>query len=86
MKVPSVLTMSWLAIACLNSLAATSLAEPRSPNIIVIFVDDMGYADIGPFGAREYRTPHLDRMAEQGMRLRISKCPRRCVRHPGPRC
>lgn len=44
-------------------------AERPRPNIIVIFVDDMGFADIGPFGATRYRTPHLDRMAAEGMRF-----------------
>lgn len=36
------------------------------PNFVVIFIDDMGYADIGPFGAEGYETPHLDRMAQEG--------------------
>ena len=36
------------------------------PNIVIIFIDDMGYADIGPFGAEGYKTPHLDRMAKEG--------------------
>jgi arylsulfatase A-like enzyme len=38
----------------------------NSPNIVIIFIDDMGYADIGPFGATAYKTPHLDRMAKEG--------------------
>ena len=42
-------------------------AEP--PNVIFIVADDMGYADIGPFGATKQRTPHLDRMAREGMKL-----------------
>ncbi|WP_184305349.1 sulfatase family protein [Aporhodopirellula rubra] len=36
------------------------------PSIVLIFMDDMGYADIGPFGASDYPTPHLDRMAAEG--------------------
>ncbi|HJN09511.1 MAG TPA: sulfatase [Pirellulaceae bacterium] len=44
-------------------------ASPRATNFIIIFCDDMGYADIGPFGARGYQTPHLDRMAEEGMKF-----------------
>jgi len=40
-----------------------------SPNIVVIFIDDMGYADIGPFGAKGYATPHLDRMAKEGRKF-----------------
>jgi arylsulfatase A-like enzyme len=41
----------------------------RPPNVVVIFIDDMGYADIGPFGATAFRTPHLDRMAAEGMKF-----------------
>jgi len=39
------------------------------PNVVVIFIDDMAYADIGPFGAKSYATPNLDRMAAQGRRF-----------------
>ena len=41
----------------------------RLPNIVVIFIDDLGYADIGPFGATAYQTPHLDTMAREGRRF-----------------
>ncbi len=41
-------------------------AAQRPPNVVVIFMDDMAYADIGPFGAEGYETPHLDRMAREG--------------------
>lgn len=37
-----------------------------TPNVVVIFMDDMGYADIGPFGGDKYLTPNLNRMAEEG--------------------
>jgi arylsulfatase A len=56
----------FLLLAILG-LAATALA--RQPNVVVIFIDDMGYGDIGPFGATKQRTPHLDRMAKEGMKL-----------------
>jgi arylsulfatase A-like enzyme len=39
------------------------------PNFVVIFIDDMGYGDIGPFGSQINHTPHLDRMAAEGMKL-----------------
>ncbi|HDJ33789.1 MAG TPA: arylsulfatase [Bacteroidetes bacterium] len=39
------------------------------PNIVVIFIDDMGYGDVGCFGATGYETPNIDRMAGQGMRF-----------------
>ena len=62
----SVLGSPWLWLT-----ANTSAAEPDTsqPNVILIFVDDMGYADIGPFGADGYSTPHLNRMAREGMRF-----------------
>lgn len=41
----------------------------EKPNIVVIFIDDMGYGDIGPFGSHLNETPHLDRMAREGRRL-----------------
>ena len=56
----------FLLLAVLG-LAAPSLA--RQPNVVVIFIDDMGYGDIGPYGATKQRTPHLDRMAKEGMKL-----------------
>lgn len=40
----------------------------RPPNVVVIYIDDMGYADIGPFGA-QYPTPNLDQMAREGRRF-----------------
>ena len=50
----------------------TSASAPESatpPNVVVIFIDDMGYGDIGPFGADDYPTPNLDRMAREGRRF-----------------
>ncbi len=57
-----------LLIACLF-LAASPLHAATKPNLVIIFIDDMGYADIGPFGATKQRTPNLDRMAREGMKL-----------------
>ncbi|MCO6457354.1 MAG: sulfatase [Pirellulaceae bacterium] len=58
----------WLLAATLWS-AVHAEDSPRSPNVVVIFMDDMGYADIGPFGAQGYSTPNLDRMAREGRRF-----------------
>ena len=41
----------------------------RPPNVIVIFADDLGYGDLGCFGHPTIRTPQLDRMASEGMKL-----------------
>ncbi|MFN3191919.1 MAG: sulfatase [Aureliella sp.] len=49
------------------TLNRDSAASDRSPNIVVMFIDDMGYADIGPFGAKDYETPVFDQMAKEGM-------------------
>ncbi len=43
--------------------------ERRLPNVVVIFIDDLGYADIGPFGKNKFATPNLDRMAREGMKF-----------------
>lgn len=50
-------------------LASVALAEDRPPNIVLILVDDLGYGDVGCFGARDIRTPHLDALAKQGTRF-----------------
>ncbi len=55
-------------IACLAIVCRPAHAAPK-PNFIVINIDDMGYADIGPFGSKLNRTPHLDRMAKEGRKL-----------------
>src|SRR5258705_8409943 len=40
---------------------------PVSPNVVLIVCDDLGYADLGCYGAQGYRTPNLDRLARQGV-------------------
>src|SRR5262245_38104264 len=45
-------------------------AEPAGrPNIVLIFADDQGYSDVGCFGAKGFKTPHLDQMAAEGTRF-----------------
>ena len=59
-----------LLFCLLNSLTAQA-ATPvdERPNFIVIFCDNLGYGDIEPFGSTVHRTPHLNRMAEEGRRF-----------------
>ncbi len=44
-------------------------AADRPPNFVLIFVDDQGYCDLGCFGSPEIKTPNIDRMAAEGMKL-----------------
>ena len=56
----------------LTSTAVTDTARCETsaqPNFIVIFCDNLGYGDIEPFGSTVHRTPHLNRMAEQGRKF-----------------
>jgi len=46
-----------------------TFSQVDKPNFVIIFIDDMGYGDIGPFGSKINRTPHLDRMAKEGRKL-----------------
>lgn len=62
-------TLSALLQVLLFLFAAIAGAASHQPNFVLIFIDDMGYGDIGPYGSRINRTPHLDRMAEEGMLL-----------------
>ena len=61
--------------AFLLAIGFTALGEARQkskiqkPNFIIIFADDLGYGDIGPFGSTRNRTPNLNRMAREGMKL-----------------
>ena len=61
-----VLAMIFILGACQNSPKTTG---DKSPNFVVIFIDDMGYGDIGTQGATGWTTPNLDQMAAQGMRF-----------------
>ena len=54
-----------IALLCLSTIGTAS----EKPNFILIFVDDLGYNDIGPFGSKLNRTPNLDRMAAEGRKL-----------------
>src|SRR5215813_9687958 len=57
------------ALTCAVSSDSASAAQTQSPNIVLIFVDDMGYSDIGPFGNTQVRTSNLDKFAAEGMKF-----------------
>src|SRR5580704_17214807 len=60
--------IAWLAGILLVAGAATALAASPSPlpNVVIILIDDQGYADVGKFGAEGFTTPNLDHMADEG--------------------
>ena len=55
--------------ACAVGAPPVSAPSVQPPNIVILFMDDMGYGDIGPFGATRYATPNLDRLAAEGTKF-----------------
>ncbi len=83
----------WLqAVPAIAQTPARAAAAER-PNIVFILADDLGYRELGSFGQAKIKTPHLDRLAREGMRLtqhyagNAVCAPSRCVlmtgKHPG---
>jgi len=64
-------TLFRLSLLCFQLLALQGCKNepPAKPNIVIIFFDDMGYSDIGCFGAKGYATPFMDQMAAEGAKL-----------------
>src|SRR6056297_84964 len=65
----------------LGQFAGRAVAEDRAPNVIFILCDDLGWGDLGVFYQNQltnhphFQTPHLDRMANEGIQLRAHYCP-----------
>lgn len=55
-------------VAAMLQLSPTDASAAR-PNIVLIVADDLGYGDLGCYGGRRARTPHLDHLAQEGLRL-----------------
>ena len=65
-----------VAVLCACAAAATAQAQAAAPapgearpNFVLVFADDQGYGDLGVFGATDFETPRIDRMAHEGMRF-----------------
>lgn len=56
-------------LAALLPAAFAPGAEERPPNVVIVFADDLGYGDIGCFGAKDVQTPNIDRLGAEGLRL-----------------
>ena len=68
------LTILLLLFSILSSAAAGEAAQkagpkPRRPNVILVVVDDLGYADLSSYGNRRVRTENIDRLAAEGIRF-----------------
>ncbi len=61
-------TRSALSVALLAG-AGCAPEVPQKPNVVVILADDLGYSDLAVYGSERNRTPHLDRMADEGLRF-----------------
>ena len=65
-------SLAWIAVSFVLAMKpATVLAADKAarPNIIFIMADDLGYGDLGCFGQKRIRTPNIDRLADEGMKL-----------------
>lgn len=59
-----------LLVACHSCThQKTGTTQDDKPNVVVIFTDDQGYQDVGCYGSPDISTPHLDKMAHEGIRL-----------------
>lgn len=63
MKVPNLISV--LAFSGLTVMAQAA----EKPNVIIVLIDDYGYGDLGCYGSTKHRTPHIDQMAREGIRL-----------------
>ena len=71
--------MTRLAAAALGLVAVfgpltTTTAAPRRPNIVVIMADDLGYGDVSCYGTTSLKTPHIDRLAAEGLTFTSGYC------------
>ena len=56
-------------VGCASGSRDSGAAAGRPPNIVLVLVDDLGWADVGCYGSRYYETPNIDRLAGEGMRF-----------------
>jgi len=67
LRILATLTLLAGLAACTNNGAATTAAA--RPNVIILYIDDLGYGDVGSYGALGIDTPNIDRLAANGVRF-----------------
>lgn len=63
-----------LALGCISPLKSMGQDLPKSPNVIIIEADDLGYGDLSCYGAQKIQTPGMDRIAHEGLRFTQGYC------------
>ncbi len=63
------LVIAWAVLALVGAGVPTATEAAAPPNFVVIVADDLGYGDLGCYGRRDIRTPAIDRLASEGVRL-----------------
>ena len=59
-----------LASSPVVAMQTGEVLQPKTrPNVVLFFIDDLGYHDLGCYGSENYQTPNIDRLAQQGVRL-----------------
>ena len=64
---PKFLACSLFVAMLTSAISARTFADSARPNFLIIFTDDHGYGDVSTYGAKDVRTPHIDRIAKEGM-------------------
>jgi len=75
----------FLLLLLFLKIGAEAQQHSEKPNVIMIFVDDMGYGDLGVYGHPSKKTPHLNKMAFEGQKWTNSIQQPMCAPHLGQR-
>jgi arylsulfatase A-like enzyme len=73
-QLAKLVSLALVVVATLAAPLSAADGTPR-PNIVLIYADDLGFGDVGAYGARRIPTPHIDRLAAEGLRLTSGYAP-----------
>ncbi|SNS13448.1 Arylsulfatase A [Belliella buryatensis] len=68
-KILNFLFLSLLMIFSCQSKESEEITEAKKPNVLIIYLDDLGYGDLSAYGATEIYTPNMDRLANEGLKF-----------------